>query len=159
MGTRSPAPPSPVLLIHSDGACAGNPGPGGWAVRIQYPDGRIRELGGAVPATTNNRMELWAAIQGLRAVGAAPASLVTDSEYLLKGITEWIHGWKKRGWLTAGKKPVLNQDLWQELDQLNHRALHWQYTRGHAGEEGNERCDEIAQAFSRGDVPALLDQT
>lgn len=158
MGNRSATPVSTSLTIHSDGACSGNPGPGGWAVRIRYPDGRIRELGGAVPATTNNRMELWAAIQGLKAAGDAPVSLITDSEYLLKGITEWIHGWKRKGWLTAGKKPVLNQDLWQELDQLNHRGVRWSYTRGHAGEEGNERCDEIAQAFSRGDQPALLDQ-
>ncbi|MCC7264883.1 MAG: ribonuclease HI [Candidatus Latescibacteria bacterium] len=146
------------MTIHSDGACSGNPGPGGWAVRIRYPDGRVRELGGAVPATTNNRMELWAAIQGLKAAGDVPVSLITDSEYLLKGITEWIHGWKKKGWLTASKKPVLNQDLWQELDQLNHRGVRWSYTRGHAGEEGNERCDEIAQAFSRGDQPPMMDE-
>ena len=126
-------------------------------MRLQFPDGRVRELGGAVPATTNNRMELWAAIQGLRAAGTAPVSIITDSEYLLKGITDWIHNWKKRGWLTAGKKPVLNQDLWQELDQLNHREVRWKYTRGHAGEEGNERCDEIAQAFSRGEEPPLID--
>jgi len=156
VGTRSPAPFSPSLIIHSDGACSGNPGPGGWAVRLRYPDGRIRELGGAVSDTTNNRMELWAAIQGLRAAGTAPVALVTDSEYLLKGITQWIQGWKKRGWLTAARKPVLNQDLWEELDRLNHRGVRWQYTRGHAGEEGNERCDQIAQAFSRGEEPALL---
>ncbi len=147
-----------TLVIHSDGACSGNPGPGGWAVRIRYPEGRVRELGGAVPATTNNRMELQAAIEALRAAGDHPVSLITDSEYLLKGITEWIHGWKRKGWLTASKKPVLNQDLWQELDRLNHRGVRWKYTRGHAGEEGNERCDEIAQAFSRGEDPELFDQ-
>ncbi|MSR81652.1 MAG: ribonuclease HI [Candidatus Latescibacteria bacterium] len=145
--------------MHSDGACSGNPGPGGWAVRLRYSDGRVRELGGAVPATTNNRMELQAAIEALRAAGDLPVSLITDSEYLLKGITEWIHGWKRKGWLTASKKPVLNQDLWQELDRLNHRGVRWNYTRGHAGEEGNERCDEIAQAFSRGEEPELFDQT
>ena len=127
-------------------------------MRIRYPDGRIRELGGAVPATTNNRMELWAAIQALKAAGDTQVSLITDSEYLLKGITDWIHGWKKKGWLTASKKPVLNQDLWQELDQLNHRGVRWSYTRGHAGEQGNERCDEIAQAFSRGDQPPMVDE-
>jgi len=127
-------------------------------VRLCYPDGRIRELGGAVPDTTNNRMEMWAAIQGLRVAGTAPAVLVTDSEYLLKGITQWIQGWKKRGWLTAARKPVLNQDLWEELDQLNHPRVRWQYTRGHAGEEGNERCDQIAQAFSRGEEPELMDE-
>lgn len=127
-------------------------------MRLCYPDGRIRELGGAVPDTTNNRMEMWAAIQGLRVAGTAPAVLVTDSEYLLKGITQWIQGWKKRGWLTAARKPVLNQDLWEELDQLNHPRVRWQYTRGHAGEEGNERCDQIAQAFSRGEEPELMDE-
>lgn len=128
-------------------------------MRIRYGDGRVCELGGAVAATTNNRMELWAAIQALRAVDGNPVSLITDSEYLLKGITEWIKGWKKRGWLTAGRKPVLNQDLWEELDRLNHCGVRWKYTRGHAGEEGNERCDELAQAFSRGEEPQLADGT
>ena len=153
-------PASDPIVIHSDGACSGNPGPGGWGTRIQYPDGRLRELGGAFDDTTNNRMEMWAAIQGLKAVGeAGPITMVTDSEYLRKGITEWIHGWKRRGWMTAAKKPVLNQDLWRELDGLNHRAIKWEYTRGHAGDSGNERCDEIAQAFSRGGEPALRDDT
>lgn len=153
-------PPSDPIVIHTDGACSGNPGPGGWATRIQYPDGRIRELGGAMADTTNNRMEMWGAIQGLKAAGeAAAVTLVTDSEYMRKGITEWIHGWKRRGWMTAAKKPVLNQDLWRELDGLNHRGVKWTYTRGHAGDAGNERCDEIAQAFSRGGNPTLRDDT
>lgn len=127
-------------------------------MRIIYPEGRVRELGGAEADTTNNRMELWAAIQALHTAGKVPVTLITDSEYLLKGITTWIHVWKKRGWLTVGKKPVLNQDLWQELDRLNHPEAHWQYTRGHAGEEGNERCDQLAQAFARGEQPQLVDE-
>ena len=148
------------LTIYSDGACSGNPGPGGWSARLKYEDGRVRELGGYEAATTNNRMELLAVISALKAVDSVNAGtilMVTDSEYVLKGITEWIHNWKKRGWRTAAKKPVLNQDLWQELDQLNDKRINWQYTRGHAGNPDNERCDEIAQAFSRGESPYLED--
>ncbi len=145
-----------TVTIFTDGACSFNPGPGGWAARLLYGDGRVVELGGFVPETTNNRMELQAAIEGLK---AAPSdvniTLVTDSEYLRKGITEWIHGWKRRGWRTAAKKPVLNQDLWRTLDQLNTPTIQWQYTRGHAGDPDNERCDQIAQAFSRGETPDL----
>ena len=145
-----------TVTIFTDGACSFNPGPGGWAARLLYGDGRVVELGGFIPETTNNRMELQAAIEGLR---AAPSdvniTLVTDSEYLRKGITEWIHGWKRRGWRTAAKKPVLNQDLWRTLDQLNTPTIQWQYTRGHAGDPDNERCDQIAQAFSRGETPDL----
>ncbi len=148
--------PSDTLTIFTDGACSFNPGPGGWAARLLYGDGRVVELGGFVPETTNNRMELQAAIEGLRVAPSDVAiTLVTDSEYLRKGITEWIHGWKKRGWLTAAKKPVLNQDLWRSLDQLNTPAVQWQYTEGHAGDPDNERCDQIAQAFSRGETPSL----
>jgi len=148
------------VQIYCDGACSGNPGPGGWAAMLKYPDGRYRELGGFVPATTNNRMELHAAIRALETVGEVEAiTLVTDSEYMRKGITEWIHGWKRRGWRTAAKKPVLNQDLWKELDQLNSSRVRWEYTRGHAGDPDNERCDDIAQAFSRGEEPFLEDTT
>ena len=144
------------ITIYSDGACSGNPGPGGWAARLKYPDGRIRELGGAEPDTTNNRMELRAAIEGLRFAGSGePVTMVTDSEYLLKGITKWIHGWKRKQWKTASRKPVLNQDLWRALDELNGSSVKWEYTRGHAGDPDNERCDEIAQAFSRGEQPLL----
>jgi ribonuclease HI len=144
------------LIIFSDGACSGNPGPGGWAARLLYDDGRINELGGHAADTTNNRMELQAAIEGLKAAGEGVAiTMVTDSEYLRKGITEWIHSWKRRGWRTAAKKPVLNQDLWRELDTLNSPDIEWRYTRGHSGDPDNERCDEIAQAFSRGDTPPL----
>ena len=144
------------LIIFSDGACSGNPGPGGWAARLLYDDGRINELGGHAADTPNNRMELQAAIEGLKAAGEGVAiTMVTDSEYLRKGITEWIHSWKRRGWRTAAKKPVLNQDLWRELDTLNSPDFEWRYTRGHSGDPDNERCDEIAQAFSRGDTPPL----
>ena len=145
-----------TVTIFTDGACSFNPGPGGWAARLLYNDGRVEELGGFVPETTNNRMELQAAIEGLRAApSAVPITLVTDSEYLRKGITEWIHGWKRRGWRTAAKKPVLNQDLWQTLDQLNTPAVQWRYTPGHVGDPDNERCDQIAKAFSRGETPYL----
>lgn len=149
---------SSSVTIFSDGACSGNPGPGGWAARVKYANGRIRELGGFVAATTNNRMELQAAIQGLKQAGDIPSvTIVTDSEYVRKGITGWIHGWKRRNWLTAAKKPVLNQDLWRELDALNRSGISWKYTPGHAGDPDNERCDEIAQAFSRGGNPELID--
>ena len=146
-----------TITIYSDGACSGNPGPGGWAGRVKYPDGRIHELGGADPQTTNNRMELQAAIEALRFVHTDDdIMMVTDSEYMLKGITQWIHGWKKRGWKTAAKKPVLNQDLWKALDALNNKGIKWEYTRGHSGDKDNERCDEIAQAFSRDEQPKLI---
>ena len=145
-----------TVTIFTDGACSFNPGPGGWAARLLYGDGRVEELGGFASNTTNNRMELQAAIEGLKvAPSNVSITLVTDSEYLRKGITEWIHGWKRRGWRTAAKKPVLNQDLWRTLDQLNTPAVQWQYTQGHAGDPDNERCDQIAQAFSRGEVPYL----
>ena len=145
-----------ALVIYSDGACSGNPGPGGWAALLHYPDGRKRELGGAVADTTNNRMEILAAIEGLKAADTTDAVvMITDSEYLRKGITEWIHNWKRRGWMTAAKKPVLNQDLWRQLDTLNNRAVEWRYTKGHAGDPGNERCDELAHAFSQGYDPEL----
>ncbi len=142
------------LIIYTDGACSGNPGPGGWAARILFPDNRIKEIGGAAQETTNNRMELLAAIEALKLVRdmkyLEPVSLVTDSEYVLKGITEWIIGWKRRGWKTAARKPVLNQDLWILLNELNTEQINWEYTRGHAGDPNNERCDEIAQSLSRG---------
>ena len=142
-------------LIYTDGACSGNPGPGGWAARILFSDGRIKEIGGAEQETTNNRMELVAAIESLKLIQDKkcldPISLVTDSEYLLKGITEWIISWKRRGWKTAAKKPVLNQDLWIQLEKLNTTQINWEYTRGHAGDPNNERCDHIAQSLSRGE--------
>ncbi|XFA71958.1 ribonuclease HI [Thermosynechococcaceae cyanobacterium Okahandja] len=148
-----------VTAIYTDGACEGNPGPGGWAVVMYLSDGSVHELGGGHPQTTNNRMELKAAIEALklwRQLNQKGAiALYTDSEYVLKGITEWIHNWKRRGWQTAAKKPVLNQDLWQELDALNAAAIRWQHVRGHSGNVGNERCDAIARSFSRGQPIAL----
>lgn len=138
------------LLIFTDGACSGNPGPGGWGAVILLPDGSVRELGGGEPKTTNNRMELTAALAALRATGGK-ATVYTDSVYVIRGLTEWIHGWKRRGWRTAAGESVSNRDLWEELDALARgRCLAWRYVRGHHGCPGNERCDEIAAAFSKG---------
>jgi ribonuclease HI len=133
-----------VRLI-TDGACRGNPGPGGWAAILRY-NHHTKEIYGCDPQTTNNRMELRAAIEGLRALKEdCEVEVVTDSEYLKNGITTWIHGWKKKGWLTAAKKPVVNQDLWQALDeQANRHKTTWTWTKGHANHEDNNRCDELA---------------
>ncbi len=133
-----------VRLI-TDGACKGNPGPGGWAAILRY-NALKRELYGCESRTTNNRMELTAAIEGLRALKEpCEVEIVTDSEYVKNGITKWIANWKRRGWLTADKKPVVNQDLWEELDGLaqRHRAT-WVWTKGHASHEDNNRADELA---------------
>ena len=138
-------------VAHTDGACSGNPGPGGWGVRILYPDGSVREFGGAAPSTTNNRMELQAAIEALTVLKSCPqATVVTDSRYVLDGLTRWIHNWRRRNWLTAANTPVKNRDLWMTLEPLNHSGIHWQHVRGHAGDPGNERVDAIARAFARG---------
>ena len=135
----------PGLVIHTDGACRGNPGPGGWGVLLDW-NGTRKELSGSEPATTNNRMELTAAIMGLAALKRPSAAIVqTDSLYVIKGITEWLPAWKARGWRTADKKPVKNQDLWEKLDQLaSVHTLHWQWVKGHSGDVGNERVDELA---------------
>jgi ribonuclease HI len=133
------------VVIYTDGACKGNPGPGGWGALLRAGAAE-RELWGGEPHTTNNRMELLAVIHGLSALTRSCAVTVyTDSEYVKNGITTWIHGWKKRGWLTADRKPVKNQDLWQRLDQLaaQHR-VDWQWVKGHAGDPGNERADALA---------------
>jgi ribonuclease HI len=133
------------MVIHTDGACRGNPGPGGWAVLLSE-DGQEKILQGAESLTTNNRMELTAAIRALEALpDGGRATLYTDSEYVLKGIQEWLPGWKARGWKTAAKKPVKNQDLWQRLDAANaRRAVDWRWVRGHTGDPGNERVDRLA---------------
>lgn len=137
-------------LIFTDGACSGNPGPGGWGAVVLAPDGSVRELGGGHPRTTNNRMELTAALEALKAA-PGPAAVYTDSVYMIRGLTEWIHGWKRRGWKTAEGQDVLNRDLWEELEAAARgRRLDWRYIRGHTGCPGNERCDEIAVAFSKG---------
>ncbi len=134
-----------AIRIYTDGACSGNPGPGGWGVLI-IENGTPRELCGGEADTTNNRMEMRAAIEALKAVPkGAEMTLVTDSEYVMKGITEWLDGWKKRGWKTASKKPVKNVDLWQELDaHAQQHKIKWEWVRGHTGDEGNERADALA---------------
>jgi ribonuclease HI len=143
----SPEPDDDVVVeVHTDGACSGNPGPGGWAAILRW-EGRERELSGGEPLTTNNRMELMAAIAALEAL-KRPMSvhLYTDSQYLRQGITEWLRGWKARGWLTADKKPVKNKDLWERLDAANaHHTVEWRWLKGHAGHELNERADELAR--------------
>lgn len=133
------------VALFTDGACRGNPGPGGWGVLLRYGD-HERELYGGEPATTNNRMELRAAIEGLRALREpCEVTLTTDSTYVMKGLTEWLPGWKARGWRTAGKKPVKNAELWQELDaQAQRHHVHWEWVKGHSGHEGNERADALA---------------
>jgi len=138
-----------VQLI-TDGSCLGNPGPGGWAFILRYNNHK-KETYGYVPHTTNNRMELTAAIEGLRTLKEPCAvEIVTDSEYVKNGITTWIHGWKKKNWMTSAKKPVVNRDLWEELDKLarEHHA-EWVWTKGHASHEDNVRCDELAQRAAR----------
>lgn len=143
--TDRPAGP----VAYTDGGCVGNPGPGGWGVHVEYPDGRVIELGGAELQTTNNRMELRAAIEAARAVSGWPsATIVADSQYVLRGITSWVSGWKRKGWKTATGQPVLNQDLWEELDAVATDLLIWEWAKGHSGVPGNERCDEIASWFS-----------
>ncbi len=154
---------SQIQAIYTDGACAGNPGPGGWGAVIYFTDGTIHEMGGAEPHTTNNRMEMQAAIAALQWLKQAgtdePVVLYTDSEYVKNGITKWIQGWKKKNWKTSTGKPVLNQDLWEALDALNSRQVEWRYVRGHSGNTGNDRCDEIARAFSLGKTPQLRQQS
>ena len=134
-----------VVNIYTDGACKGNPGVGGWGALLQY-DGKTRELYGGEPHTTNNRMELTAVIRALEALRRrCRVRLHTDSQYVQLGITSWIHDWKKRGWRTADKKPVKNADLWRELDKLaGEHDIEWIWVRGHAGHDGNERADELA---------------
>jgi ribonuclease HI len=137
---------TPNVVIHTDGACSGNPGPGGWGAVLQS-GGKTKEICGGEPATTNNRMELMAAIQALEALTKpCKVELHTDSQYVQKGIHEWIHGWKKRGWLTADKKPVKNDDLWKRLDAARQRHdVDWRWIKGHAGHELNERADALAR--------------
>ena len=134
------------LEIWTDGACSGNPGPGGWGAILRYGDTE-REISGGEPETTNNRMELLAAIEALSALKrSCDVVLHTDSRYVMDGITEWLPNWKRRGWKTAAKKPVKNADLWQRLDELNGRhRVSWRWVKGHAGDPDNERADELAR--------------
>ena len=134
-----------AVIIYTDGACRGNPGPGGWGVILNYK-GTIKELYGAEKHTTNNRMELMAAIQALETL-TKPCSvrLNSDSSYVLKGITDWMPNWKKRGWLTAAKTPVKNEDLWRRLDAvIAKHKVEWKWVKGHSGDTGNDRADSLA---------------
>jgi ribonuclease HI len=138
---------SNTVDIWTDGACSGNPGPGGWGAILLYA-GIKKELSGAEAATTNNRMELMAAIQALNALKRpSKVRLHTDSKYVMDGVTKWIHGWKKNGWKTADKKPVKNDDLWRLLDEANaHHEVTWKWVKGHSDNEMNNRADELARA-------------
>jgi len=136
------------VIIYTDGACKGNPGPGGWGVLLRSSDGSEKELFGGERETTNNRMEMMAVIQALGAL-KRPCEVILhmDSQYVLKGITEWMRGWKAKGWKTASKQPVKNVDLWQQLDNLVQSSGHqidWRWVRGHNGDPGNERADALA---------------
>src|SRR5215472_19307004 len=132
------------VQIITDRACIGNPGPGGWACILRYNHHK-KELRGGEPSTTNNRMELTAAIEGLRALKEpCEVEIITDSEYLKNGITQWIHAWKRKGWMTSGRQPVKNSDLWQLLDdEVSRHVTHWSWTRGHALHDDNNRADEL----------------
>lgn len=147
------------VIIYTDGACRGNPGPGGWGVVLNY-NGAKKELFGGEHETTNNRMELMAAIEALEALKRpCKVKLFTDSTYVLKGITEWMQNWKKRGWKTAAKQPVKNEDLWRRLDNaIARHDIDWKWVKGHSGDLGNERADQLAnlgidKKISRGENP------
>jgi ribonuclease HI len=136
---------APAVTIHTDGACRGNPGPGGWGAVLAAAGSRKLLYGGENP-TTNNRMELTAVIRALEALKRpCHVTLYSDSKYVLQGITEWMPNWKKRGWMTSAKKPVLNVDLWQALDiEVARHTIDWQWVKGHSGNEGNEEADRLA---------------
>lgn len=135
-----------TIVIHTDGACSGNPGPGGWGAILHWK-GHEKELSGAEAETTNNRMELMAAIAALEALKRrSTVRLVTDSTYVRDGVTKWIHGWKRNGWKTAAKKPVKNEDLWKRLDAIaSKHDVTWEWVKGHAGHPENERADQLAR--------------
>lgn len=142
----------PDLFAYTDGACSGNPGPGGWGTLMIARDGNTvvkeRELKGGEADTTNNRMELLAAIHALESLSrASDITIITDSQYVKNGVTSWIHGWKRNGWRTSAKKPVKNAELWQRLDEAQaHHNVIWEWVKGHAGHPENERADELARA-------------
>ncbi|MBB4285430.1 ribonuclease HI [Roseospira goensis] len=150
MAAASDAGAGDEVTLVTDGACSGNPGPGGWGALLIYK-GRERELSGGEPLTTNNRMELMAVIAGAEALKRpCPVRIVTDSQYVMKGITEWLAGWKRKGWKTAAKTPVKNADLWRRLDAaLAPHTVRWEWVRGHAGHPENERVDALARAAAR----------
>jgi len=151
--------PGRVVGAACDGACSGNPGPGGWGALLRFEDGSVRELGASDPATTNNRMELAAALALLELLKDLPRRqemvIRTDSRYLIDGMGKWLPGWKRRNWRTASGGPVLNRDLWERLDQARLAGVGFQHVRGHSGDPDNDRCDAIAVAFSRGQRPPL----
>lgn len=154
------------ITIFTDGSARGNPGPGGWGAIVIYPqknDMRVRELGGNEAHTTNNRMELMGAIKAIEFTkktindSLVTIHLYSDSQYVIKGMTEWISNWKAKGWRTANKKPVLNQDLWQALsDVARNLKIEWKYVAGHSGHDANERCDEIATTFADNESTKLF---
>ena len=152
----SEAKPLKKVDLITDGSCLGNPGKGGWACVLRYKE-FSKEIYGAEPHTTNNRMELTAAVRGLAALKErCDVVIVTDSNYVKNGISTWIHNWKRRGWMTADKKPVVNQDLWQMLDEQNSRHnTTWEWTKGHASHADNNRCDELAQQAARQQISQL----
>jgi len=151
--------PGEVVAAACDGACSGNPGPGGWGALLRFADGSVHELGGAEPATTNNRMELTAALALLETLRDLPRhpqlAIRTDSRYLIDGLQKWLPGWKRKGWRTASGGAVLNRDLWEQLDRSRLPGLELHHVRGHSGDPDNDRCDTIAVAFSRGQLPSL----
>ena len=153
------AKPVRVVAAACDGACSGNPGPGGWGALLRFEDGSVHELGGADRATTNNRMELTAALALLEAIKELPRpaqlSIRTDSRYLIDGFSKWIQGWKRKGWRTASGGAVLNRDLWERLDQARLEGVSLVHVKGHSGDPDNDRCDAIAVAFSKGQMPAM----
>ena len=159
MGNGESQGPAQVVAAACDGACSGNPGPGGWGALLRFSDGSVHELGGAEGATTNNRMELTAALALLRELRELPRHpglvIRTDSRYLIDGLQKWLPGWKRKGWRTASGGAVLNRDLWEQLDSSRIRGLELQHVRGHSGDPDNDRCDAIAVAFSRGQSPQL----
>ncbi|MBE9231973.1 ribonuclease HI [Cuspidothrix issatschenkoi LEGE 03284] len=148
-----------IQSIYTDGACTGNPGPGGWGTVVYFNDGSVHEMGDSSQHTTNNKMEMQAAIAALEFFKSSgqnqPISLHTDSEYLINCVTKWVKGWKKNGWKKSDGKPVQNQDLLETLDELNSKLVKWEYVKGHSGNIGNERCDAIARSFANGKIPKL----
>ncbi len=145
-----------MIIIFTDGSSKGNPGPGGWGAVIQHGD-EVKEIGGRDEHTTNNKMELMACIKALESLPVGvEVTLYSDATYVVKGITEWIHGWMKNNWRTSQKKPVENKDLWMDLYEASvDKKIHWSLVEGHAGVQANERCDEIATSFADGAKPYL----
>ena len=151
-----------MIIIYTDGSSKGNPGPGGWGAIVVYPEqgrgaGTVREIGGHAEYTTNNKMELTACIKALESLPiGVEATVYCDATYVVKGITEWIHGWMQKGWKTAQKKPVENKELWMDLYQASvDKKIRWTLVEGHAGVPANERCDVIATTFADGETPNL----